>query len=182
MGISVPFFHTILAYMGLWLRHWENFFFILGTDYRTVVSRPQSSNAYAKRLLGASHWSQCCGSVIFWYGSGCGSSDPYIWLTEPDADPVEKKHKDPTEPDADSERWYNYKNKKSKRSHKTVEIKVFLTSFAWRWKAPEPHPYLWLTNPDGDPGGPKTYGSYGSGRGCGSGSATLASAPRSLLA
>ncbi len=26
-------------------------------------------------------------------------------------------------------------------------------------------PYLWLTNPDADPGGPKTYGSYGYGFG-----------------
>ncbi len=30
---------------------------------------------------------QCCGSVTFWYGTGCGSSDPYLWLTDPDADP-----------------------------------------------------------------------------------------------
>ncbi len=30
------------------------------------------------------------GSVTFWYGSGCGSgsSDPYLWLTDPDADPA----------------------------------------------------------------------------------------------
>ncbi len=28
---------------------------------------------------------QCCGSVIFWYGSGF--SDPYLCLTDPDADP-----------------------------------------------------------------------------------------------
>ncbi len=32
---------------------------------------------------------QCCGSVTFWYGSGCGSgsSDPYLCLTDLDADP-----------------------------------------------------------------------------------------------
>jgi hypothetical protein len=47
------------------------------------------------------------------------------------------------------------KGKKSKRSDKTVEIKV-----------PDPDPYLWLMDPDPDPGGPKT-------RGSGSGSATL---------
>ncbi len=41
--------------------------------------------------------------------------------------------------------------------------KCFLTIFAWWWKHPDP--YLWLMDPD--PGGPKTYGS------CGSGSATL---------
>jgi hypothetical protein len=30
---------------------------------------------------------QCSASVTFWHGSGCGSSDPYLWLTDPDADP-----------------------------------------------------------------------------------------------
>ena len=44
---------------------------------------------------------------------------------------------------------------KSKRSHKTIGIKVFLTIFAWRQK--DPYPYLVLMYPD--PGGPKTYGS-----------------------
>ncbi len=57
--------------------------------------------------------------------------------------------------------------KSHKKMNKTVpvEIKVFLTSFAWWWwKVPEPDPYLWLTDPylwltepDADPGGPKTY-------------------------
>ncbi len=42
--------------------------------------------------------------------------------------------------------------KKSSRSHKTVEIKVFVIIFAWWWMDPDPNPYLWLT----DPGGPKT--------------------------
>ncbi len=55
-----------------------------------------------------------------------------------------------------------FKDKKSKRSHKTVEIKVFLTIFAWWWKDSDPDPHLWLVDPD--PGGPKT---------CGSGSGTL---------
>ncbi len=43
--------------------------------------------------------------------------------------------------------------RKSYWSHKTVEIKVFLTIFAWWWKDPDlkPDPYLQLT----DPGGPK---------------------------
>jgi hypothetical protein len=67
---------------------------------------------------------------------------------------------------------YNiFKNKKSKRSHKAVGIKVFLTFFAW-----------WYKDPDPDPGGPKTcgsggsgsdFGSGGSGSDFGSGSATL---------
>jgi hypothetical protein len=38
---------------------------------------------------------------------------------------------------------------------KTVEIKVFLTNFARWWK--DPDPYLWLTDQNADPGGPKTY-------------------------
>ncbi len=42
-----------------------------------------------------------------------------------------------------------FQDKKAKRSHKTLGMKVFLTIFAWWYK---------------DPGGPKTYGSdwYGS--------------------
>ncbi len=58
-----------------------------------------------------------------------------------------------------------FKDKKSKRSHKAVGIKVFLTFFAWCKKDPdpdsEPDLYLWLMDPD--PGGPKTCGSGGSG-------------------
>jgi hypothetical protein len=61
-------------------------------------------------------------------------------------------------------------SKKLERSHKTVEIKAFLTVFAWWWKDPEPDPYLWLVDPYAVPGGPNTYGSHGSG--CGSGSTT----------
>jgi hypothetical protein len=30
---------------------------------------------------------QCYGFVTFWYGCGCGSSDPYLCLTDPDSDP-----------------------------------------------------------------------------------------------
>jgi hypothetical protein len=30
---------------------------------------------------------QCRGSVTAWYGSGSVSSDPYLWLTDPDGDP-----------------------------------------------------------------------------------------------
>jgi hypothetical protein len=45
------------------------------------------------------------------------------------------------------------------RSHKTVEIKVFLHFFY----LPDPDPCKYITDQDADPGGPKTYGSYGSG-------------------
>jgi hypothetical protein len=34
-----------------------------------------------------------------------------------------------------------------------MEIKGFLTIFAWWWK--DPDLYLWLTDPDADPGGQK---------------------------
>jgi hypothetical protein len=61
--------------------------------------------------------------------------------------------------------------KKSQRSDKTGEIKVFLTIFAWWWKDPEldpePGPYLWLTNPGAETGGPKIYWSHGSRSGSG---------------
>ncbi len=46
-----------------------------------------------------------------------------------------------------------FKDKKPWRGRKTVEIKVFLTIFAWWWK--DPDPYFWLTDPD--PRYPKTY-------------------------
>ncbi len=36
-------------------------------------------------------------------------------------------------------------------------------------KGKDLNPYLWLTDPDTNPGGPKTYGSYGPGSGSGSG-------------
>ncbi len=56
-----------------------------------------------------------------------------------------------------------FKTKKSKRIHKTVGIKVFLTILLDG--RPDPDPYLWLMDPDLYPGGPKTYGSgFGSGR------------------
>ncbi len=42
--------------------------------------------------------------------------------------------------------WNNSKNSQNRRN------KVFLTNFAWWWKDPEPNPYLWLTDPDADPG------------------------------
>ncbi len=45
--------------------------------------------------------------MTFWLGSGCGSSDPYLCLMDPDADPGGAKYKDPTDPDsdADPEHW-----------------------------------------------------------------------------
>ncbi len=106
-------------------------------------------------------WVQCWGSVTFWYGSG--SSDPYLWQTDPDADPGGPK------------RYGSYGSGSGcgfgtdKKSKKLLEIMVFLTIFDWWWKYPEPDPYLWLKDPDADPWGPRTYGFYGYGYGCGSG-------------
>ncbi len=30
----------------------------------------------------------CCGFVTFWYGSGSGTVDPYLWPTDPESDPA----------------------------------------------------------------------------------------------
>ncbi len=56
-----------------------------------------------------------------------------------------------------------------------IKFLTLLNTFIGKWKDPDPHPdlYLWLTDPDADPGSPKTYGSYGSGSGCVSWSRTL---------
>jgi hypothetical protein len=59
----------------------------------------------AQRLKSTQYLHQCCGSVTFWYGSGCGSgsSDLYLCLTDPDANPGGPKHTDPVDPDP--EHW-----------------------------------------------------------------------------
>ncbi len=83
-----------------------------------------------------------------WFGSSMVSSvvDPWYFGTDPDANPdsrirtsverirMAQKRTEPTDPDP--EHW-----QKVKRSHKTVDIKVFLTIFAWWWKDQEPEPY-----------------------------------------
>ncbi len=89
---------------------------------------------------------QCCGSKAFWCGSGSGSADPRIYASEKlDLDP------DPAIfvidlQDANKKLFKKkffcvllfegtfssfFVDKKSKRSHKVVRIKVFLTIFAW---------------------------------------------------
>jgi hypothetical protein len=118
--------------------------------------------------------------MTFWCGSGSGAAEPCLWLLDPDADP------DPAFSSLTFKRQKKinlkkkffcfflfegtftsfFKDKKSKRSHKTVGIKVFLTIFAWWQKDPDPEPYLLLVDPDPDPRGPKTCGSgFGSGSG-----------------
>ncbi len=39
---------------------------------------------------------------------------------------------------------------------------MFFLLSSWWQKEPDPDPYLWLMDPDADPGGPKSYGSSGS--------------------
>jgi hypothetical protein len=90
-------------------------------------------------------YNQCCGSKTFWYGSGSVSSDPCLCLMDPDSDP------DPAIFVIDLQ-YANrkliiflnffclllfegtftsfFKDKKSKRSNKSVGIKVCLTIFA----------------------------------------------------
>ncbi len=77
---------------------------------------------------------QCSRSVTFWYGSG--SSDPYLWLTDPDPAFFVRDLKD-----AKNKFFFTKflclflfestftsfnKDNKSERSHKTIEIKIFL--------------------------------------------------------
>jgi hypothetical protein len=103
--------------------------------------------------------------------------DPYHWLTDTGPALFVSDLQDVNKKFICSllfEGWVTsfFKDNKSQRSHKTVKIKAFLTIFAWWQKDqdPNPDPFLWLT----DPGGPKTYGSYGSGTLDGSiGSSTL---------
>jgi hypothetical protein len=85
---------------------------------------------------------QCCGSTTFWCGPGSRSSHFHHWLSRRQQKTNFKKV------------FLHiifavtftsfFKDKKSKRSHKTVEVKVFLTIFA-----------NWLKDPDPDPWGPK---------------------------
>ncbi len=85
------------------------------------------------------HFFQCCGSMKFWYGSG--SADLYLWLFDLGQIPI--RIADPPIFVSDIQDF-----------NKTL----FFSSS----KDPNPYPYLWLMDPDADPGGPKTYESYGS--------------------
>jgi hypothetical protein len=78
---------------------------------------------------------QCYGSMKFWYGSG--SADPYLRLMDPDPDPAILISDLQTAIIFFSlgfllllfESTFTsfFKDKKAKRSHKTVGMKVFLT-------------------------------------------------------
>ncbi len=109
---------------------------------------------------------------------GCGSSNLYLWLTDPDADPGGPKHTDDTEqdPGADSDPvtgtyTFPQRLKSHKEVTKQLKSRLFLLfllndgNIRSRIRI-----FFWLRDPDAThPGGPKTFRSYGSG----SGSATL---------
>ncbi len=81
---------------------------------------------------------QCCGSMPFWCGSG--SADPCLWLMDRDPAIFITDLQDANKKLIEKKFFcillfectctLFFKDKKSKRSHKTVEIKVFLTTFA----------------------------------------------------
>ncbi len=79
---------------------------------------------------------QCCGSMIF--GCGSGSGDPCLSLMDPDPSIFVFNTKDANKKLIlifclllfEGTFTTFFKDKKSKRSHKTVGIKVFLTIFA----------------------------------------------------
>jgi hypothetical protein len=125
-----------------------------------------------KRYIEITH-DQWCGSITFWFRSG--SADPCLWwLMDPDPAIFVIDLQDDNKTLIKKKKFFcllgtfwRYiciifqRQKKSKRSHKTVGNNVFLTIFAWWWK----HPIririhtLRLIDPDPDSGGPKTYGS-----------------------
>ncbi len=71
------------------------------------------------------------GSVPLWNGFGCGSGRPKNMQISIRIRKTAKKVI-----------W----------NHKTEEIKVLLTIFCLLMEDPESDPYLWLTDPDADPG------------------------------
>jgi hypothetical protein len=91
------------------------------------------------------------GPVLLTNGSGCGSGSPktYGSLESGSGILVHLHH--------------SSKKKKIIIESENNSNQGFLTFFAWWWKNPDTDSYLWLTDPDMDPGGPNTCGSYGSG-------------------
>ena len=98
---------------------------------------------YSKKKVIFLYQNQSCGSMTFWCGSESGSADPCHRLM--DADPVPSIFI--TDLQDTNKNYFKkkifclllfkgtftsfFKDKKSKRSHKAVGIKVFLTIFAW---------------------------------------------------
>ncbi len=123
------------------------------TDWQTACSALSKARDYGTQCV---LWiPDKSGSVPLTYGSGTGSWFFGLWLTRCQQKIIFLLFTF----------WRGTFtlvciDKKSKKSHnKVVEIKVILTSFACWWK--DPDQYKVITDPD--PGGPKTYGFYGSG-------------------
>jgi hypothetical protein len=118
-------------------------------DGHTFLTDPIFSlRASALQQIGKFSWFQCCASIKFWRGSGSGSgsADLCFWLMDPDSDP--DLDPDPAIfiinlQDANKKLinkvfllitfwryiYIIFKDKKSKRSHKTVRIQVFFYYF-----------------------------------------------------
>ncbi len=108
--------------------------------------------------------------MTFWCGSGSG--DPCLWLMDSDPDPaifvtnLQDANKKLTEKKVSDYYFLKvpfiyiiFQSKKTKRSHKTVGIDVFIFIFCLMIEGwyKDPDQYLWLMDPD--PGGPQTCGS-----------------------
>ncbi len=50
----------------------------------TLYPEGMSGGANSMMWGASSSWTQCCGSMTFWGGSGSGSADPCLWLMDPD--------------------------------------------------------------------------------------------------
>ncbi len=110
---------------------------------------------------------QCCGSMKFWYGSG--SAALYLWLMDPDPDPaifvsdlqdINKKLFFLLITLFEGTFTLFFKDKKiiQKLQNSRNQCVSYYFCLMIEW---DPEPYLWLM--DTEPGGPKTYGSYGYG-------------------
>ncbi len=126
---------------------WKVFLYAVCAGGRDGVSFPTSSSCWKiwkttySIFFSIHKHIQCSGSMTFWCGSR--SADPCLWLMEFFCLLLF----------GGTFTWF-FKDKKSKRSHKTIGAKFFLTIH---------DPYFWLVDPD--PGGSKTCGSGGSGSG-----------------
>ncbi len=99
----------------------------------------------------------CCGSMTFWCGSGPGSADSCLWLMDPDTDSI---FVIVLQDAINKLNFFKkvfclllfectftsfFKDKKSKRGHKAVRIKVFLTIFAWWYEVrPKSNWKMWI--------------------------------------
>ncbi len=117
------------------------------------------------------HHNQWWGSVAFWYGSGCGSgfSDQYLWLMGSGSESgrpeqIRILRLGNRMRIRNTGTFTSFFKDKSHKEVKNNRNQGFSCFFAWWWMDPDPDPdpYLWLTDPNADPGGPKAYVSYGS--------------------